>query len=122
VGSLFNNVHLKYLEGNVNIKLRYNLGKLVVMMGNGWNWLRIGVTGVEFSSSAVRILAMRFALLPFIFEPDESRDNSVGVATSCGWTAGVRFPAGATHLSLLHNTQTGSGTPTQPSFPGDIAA
>jgi hypothetical protein len=26
-----------------------------------------------------------------------------------GWTAGVRLPAGARYLSLLHNFQTGSG-------------
>jgi hypothetical protein len=67
VGSLLNIVHLKYLEGNANIKLRCILGKWVVMMGSGLNWLRIGIIGVEFSGSAVKISAMHFALLPLIF-------------------------------------------------------
>jgi hypothetical protein len=31
----------------------------------------------------------------------------IGIAT--GWTAGVRFPAGARDISLLHSFQTGSG-------------
>jgi hypothetical protein len=36
----------------------------------------------------------------------ESRNSSVGIGT--GWTAGVRFPAGANDFSL-HSVQTGSG-------------
>jgi hypothetical protein len=66
VESPLDNARLKYLEGNVNIKLRHTLGKSVVTVGSGWNWLRIGVSGAEFSGSAVRILAMRFAVLPLI--------------------------------------------------------
>jgi hypothetical protein len=37
-----------------------------------------------------------------------SRDSSVGIAM--GWTAGVRFPAGARDSSLLHSAQAGSGS------------
>jgi hypothetical protein len=36
----------------------------------------------------------------------ESRDSSVGIAA--GWTASVRFPAGASDFPLLHSLQTGS--------------
>jgi hypothetical protein len=34
-----------------------------------------------------------------------SRDSLVGVET--GWTAGVRFPAGARYFSIFHSVQTG---------------
>jgi hypothetical protein len=40
------------------------------------------------------------------FDPRRSRDSLVGIAT--GWTAGVRFSAGAKFFSILHIVQTGS--------------
>jgi hypothetical protein len=52
-----------------------------------------------------------------------SRDSSVGMAT--GWTAGVRFPAGARDFSFLRSIQDCSGAhpasypmDTKGSFPG----
>jgi hypothetical protein len=41
------------------------------------------------------------------YQPKRSWDSSVGIAT--GWTARVRFPAGAKDLSPLHSNQIGSG-------------
>jgi hypothetical protein len=43
------------------------------------------------------------------------RNSSAGIC----WAAGVRFPAGARNLSLLHCAQTGSGAHTA-SYPGPI--
>jgi hypothetical protein len=57
--------------------------------------------------SAVCVSLRPCGLFNDAFSIEVRRDSSVGIAT--GWTAGVRFPAGARNFSVLHSVQIGSG-------------